>query len=97
MSEDQQDQQQTYVDPNSGAAPQPGGYAFREPVREDMVDVAVADETTEAQEQNEGDVAPPPDNSDKTESEQVEDRETETQASGDTVDESSSKKRSRKS
>lgn len=46
--------EERYVDPNSGAAPQPGGYASGAPtaVPDDNgnFDAAVADEVTEAQE-----------------------------------------------
>lgn len=41
-----------YIDPNSGAAPQPGGFAAAPMVERggEPVDVAVADEVTEADE-----------------------------------------------
>lgn len=43
-----------YIDPNSGAAPQPGGFGGAAPVLEDgEFDAAVADELTEEQEQAE--------------------------------------------
>jgi hypothetical protein len=50
---------QRYIDPNSGAAPQPGGYgASHAPVLADEAgefDAAVADEVTEEQEKAEQD------------------------------------------
>lgn len=39
-----------YVDPNSGAATQPGGYAFAPVVEDGKFDAAVADEVTLEQE-----------------------------------------------
>lgn len=46
--------EERYVDPNSGAAPQPGGYASGAPTAvpsdNGNFDAAVADEVTEAQE-----------------------------------------------
>lgn len=70
---------QDYIDPNSGRSPQPGGFAYKEPVREDIVDVAVADDTTQEQ-------AGQQEQPEETEAEQVEQKETETQAKGDTLE-----------
>lgn len=46
--------EEKYVDPNSGAAPQPGGYAAAPVQDEGQFDAAVADDVTEAQEQEDG-------------------------------------------
>lgn len=42
-----------YVDPNSGAAPQPGGFAAAPVLPDGEFDAAVADEVTDAQEAEE--------------------------------------------
>lgn len=47
--------EEKFVDPNSGAAPQPGGYASAPVQDEGQFDAAVADDVTEAQEHEDGD------------------------------------------